>query len=192
MVSRSSYPTQSPDTSDRSGARCSSNASASQYLSPSPGPAATCSQKGDERDYHQQLDQRKWPALFGGAFLPCPEARLLGPHSRANLRLGLDPEFQIFSVWPSSQLPKAVSAVCHFVVLFDFSVHNSFYSFLVLLDVGRRAPKLPMAARESAWPVLLLLRSCKRLGNVRFDVFHIFDADREPHIVRRDAGPGLL
>src|ERR1017187_6185582 len=101
MVSRSSYSTQSPGTPDRSGSRCSSKSSGSRYLSPSPGPAATWSQGGDDRNYHQQLEQSKCPALFGGAFLLCSLARFLGPDSRANLRLGLGPEFQVLSVWPS-------------------------------------------------------------------------------------------
>jgi hypothetical protein len=65
-------------------------------------------------------DALKRPSGGSDARIP-----LIGPCSRMDLGLGLDPEFQVSSVRPSSLFPKMVSAVGNFVVRYDFSAHSS-------------------------------------------------------------------
>ena len=103
-------------------------------------------------------------------------------------RFGLDPEFQVSAGRSSCVFPKAVSAIGNFVVWYDFSAHDLFVLFFVLRGVWRRAAGLPWAEAAGMSPVLSVLRSLQSLVNIRLDIFHVFEADGKPDIIRRNAG----
>ena len=85
-----------------------------------------------------------------------------------------------------------VGAVGNFVVRYDFSAHNLFDLFFVLLGVWRRAASLPRAEMAGRRQVLSGFRSLQSLVNVRLDVFHVFEADGKTDVIRRNAGLMLL